>query len=83
MKHPPVRPPRSALEQQVHDVAGGDAAAFEALARHAKLDDRNIALGKASSYEGVGTIDAHVVVRLVPADVARSLLPLGLELAPQ
>jgi uncharacterized protein with NAD-binding domain and iron-sulfur cluster len=83
MKHRPVRPPRSTLEQQVHHVAGGDAAAFEALARHAQLDDRNIALGKASSYEGVGTIDAHVVVRLVPVDVARSLLPLGLELAPQ
>lgn len=82
-KHRPLRHPRSTLEQQVHDLAAGDASAFEQLARHATLDDRNIALGKASAYEGVGTIDAHVVVHLVPTDVARSLLPLGLELAPQ
>ena len=85
MNRRPIRPPRDELERAAHDLVGGAGgeAAFETLARNAALSEQQIAMGRASAFEGVGKIDAHVVVRAMPVDVVRSLLPLGLELAPQ
>ncbi len=39
--------------------------------------------GGGSPFEGVGTLDSHVVVLSLPVDQVRRLLPSGLELAPQ
>ena len=61
---------------------GASVARTAEMARLAGLPDTD-ASGGGSPFEGVGTLDSHVVVLSLPIEVVRDLLPSGLELAPQ
>lgn len=84
--HRPTRTPQSPTEHLTTALASGDGDHLDAVAKLASaagFSDEQVEQGKQSVFEGVGTIDTNVVVRTLPVETVRKLLPPGLELAPQ
>jgi uncharacterized protein with NAD-binding domain and iron-sulfur cluster len=72
-----------AKEARALGEPGGLVGSFARMAELAGFDGDEVAAGLKAGFEASGTIDARVVVRTIDASHARSLLPRGLELAPQ
>lgn len=73
------------IGSQARQVArtGRVARAFAKMAGLAGFDPEEVEAGLAEDFEAKGTMDAVVVVRVLPAEDVAELLPRGLELAPQ
>lgn len=53
------------------------------IAHLAGIPEERVRSGISSAFEGIGTLDSHVVVLALPIEDVKRLLPAGLELAPQ
>ncbi|MEM6990831.1 MAG: FAD-dependent oxidoreductase [Myxococcota bacterium] len=76
---------RSGAEPEVEAKTRGDRLRelFIRAAVAAGFDEEEVREGTAPGYEAQGTIDSRVVIRTFERDTVASLLPRGLELAPQ